>query len=166
MSTTASQILVRRAALLGGVVLAAVVALAAPASADPGGSHGRGPAVTLPAAPAAARVIRAQAAAPTISPAARQIRHVAAGKPATCATGNLCTFVWDPTTSNWEIFDLYACARYTVSNWLGAGLYVNAQTGSPTVTFYGQSGNVLNSFTATGTGSQNWDKVYSVRNCT
>ncbi|MCZ7437228.1 hypothetical protein O7598_12545 [Micromonospora sp. WMMC241] len=166
MSTTTSLSLIRRVALLVGVVLAGVLVLAAPASARPGGPPGRDHAFTLPTAPAAARQVRLQAVAPTVSPAARQVRHVAAGKPATCASGNLCTFVWDPTTASWKIFDLFTCARYSLANWHGAGFYVNSQTGGPTVTFYGQTGNVVNSFTGTGTGSQNWDPVWSIRNCT
>ncbi|MGC4892589.1 hypothetical protein [Micromonospora sp. DT31] len=164
---SAATRLARRVALLGAVALVGVLTLAAPAAAEPGGVSGRGHVLVLPAAPAAAaRSARLQAVTPTISPAARQVRHVAAGKPATCAGGNLCTFVWDPTTSSWKIFDLYACNRYTLSYWQGAGFYVNAQTGGPTVSFYNQSGGVVNSFTGTGTGTQNWDPVWSIRNCT
>ncbi|MCI4065880.1 hypothetical protein MRQ36_26345 [Micromonospora sp. R77] len=152
--------------MLTGVALTAVLALAAPASANPGGQPGKAYTFVLPAGPqATATQARLLAVAPMISPAPRQTRHVAAGKPATCASGNLCTFVWDPTTNSWKIFDLFTCARYSLSNWLGDGFYTNAQTGGVTVTFYGQGGNVLNSFTGTGTGSQDWDPVWSIRNC-
>lgn len=156
---------VARGLALIGVVLAGVLAVAAPAAARPGRPAGAGHVFVLPPGPRSAGSVAVLAVTPTISPAARQVRHVAAGKPATCASGNLCAFVWDPTTSSWKIFDLYACARYALSNWLGDGFYHNAQTGGVTVTFYSSSSGVLNSFTGTGTGSQDWDPVYYIRNC-
>ncbi|MEU8261799.1 hypothetical protein AB0C02_14410 [Micromonospora sp. NPDC048999] len=63
------------------------------------------------------------------------------------------------------MFDLYSCNLYHLSYWQGAGSYDNEQTGGVRVTFYGQSGNVLKTFTAKGKGTQNWDAVWSIRNC-
>lgn len=158
-------ILARGLALIGGAVLASVIVLAAPAAARPSersvGSH----ISTLSALPRDVRPEAAVAAvAPTISPAAFRVRH-SPSKTVPCPSGNLCASVWDPTRSDWKIFDLYYCKRYYLSYWQGAGQYDNAQTGGVRVYFYGQAGNVLKSFTAGGVGQQNWDPVWSIRNC-
>ncbi|MDR7320214.1 MULTISPECIES: hypothetical protein [Catenuloplanes] len=57
--------------------------------------------------------------------------------------------VWDPTVSNWKVFDLYTCNRYHFSYWDGPGLYLNHQTGSAVSSVYNQSGGVLHTFTPT-----------------
>ncbi|MFF5174531.1 hypothetical protein ACFY3U_18110 [Micromonospora sp. NPDC000089] len=145
--------------------MASVLVLGAPASAKPGGAPGRSYTLTLPAAP---RGFVTQpgvtAVAPTITsaPGSYVVRYVAAGQPATCASGKLCNFVWDPTGNRWKIFDLYYCGLYQLANWRGAGFYTNAQTPPFVVTFYGSSSGVV---TTNGTGSQNWDPVYAIRPC-
>ncbi|MFG2988645.1 hypothetical protein ACGFZK_04945 [Streptomyces sp. NPDC048257] len=119
-----------------------------------------------PAAPAAARSASlAAAASPGISPAV-STGHVAPGGSYTCSSGNLCTLVWDPTTSDWKVFYLYNCNRYSVYNWNGNGAYWDNQTGNPTSYLYNQGGGVLKSFQPGGGQlGQDWTPVYSIRNC-
>ncbi|MEV4757340.1 hypothetical protein AB0J86_19795 [Micromonospora sp. NPDC049559] len=159
--------LVRGLALVGGVALAGVLALAAPASARP---NEQVSGVRVAAMPVAARDVApgavAAAITPTITPAAARIRYVTNPAATPCPSGNLCAFVRDPTRPGYyKVFDLYTCALYYLSYWQNTGYYNNAQTGGVRVTFYGQSGNVLKTFTATGFGTQNWDPVWRIRNC-
>ncbi|MBY8874310.1 hypothetical protein K7640_20985 [Micromonospora sp. PLK6-60] len=164
----------RALALTGGVVLAGLLAVAAPAHAKAAAPTASSPAAApVAAAPVAAApvavkattAVAAAAIAPTISPAARRVRHVSNPATTSCPSGNLCAFVWDPTRGNWKVFDLYYCHRYSLSYWQGTGSYNNHQYGGVRVTFYGQSGNVLKTFTKTGKGTQNWNPVWSIRNC-
>lgn len=63
-------------------------------------------------------------------------------------------------------FFFYNCARYHLSDWNGTGNFYDAQTGGVTSYFYGQSGNVLRSFTPDFTNhDQDWGPVWSIRNC-
>ncbi|MFD6970052.1 hypothetical protein [Streptomyces sp. NPDC059949] len=123
-------------------------------------------ALVAPAAPAEARPASlAAAASPGISPAVTT-SHVAPGGSYTCSSGNLCTLVWDPTTSDWKVFYLYNCNRYSVSNWNGNGAYWNNQTGNPTSYFYNQGGGVVKSIQPGGGQlGQDWSPIWSVRNC-
>jgi hypothetical protein len=118
---------------------------------------------------AAPRVASQRAAvpanAPSVSPSVRTI-HVATGEPYTCDTGNLCLEVWDPTTSNWKVFYLYNCRKYSLSYFNGWGDFTDYQTGGVRSYFYGQSGNELRSFTPPQLEvPQDWGPVWSVRNC-
>ncbi|MFI6003255.1 hypothetical protein ACIA98_23050 [Streptomyces sp. NPDC051366] len=122
--------------------------------------------LVAPAAPANARPASlAAASSPGISPGVRT-SHVPASGSYGCDSGNLCTLVWDPTTSDWKIFYLYNCNRYSVYNWNGNGWYFDNQTGNPTSYLYNQGGGIVKSFTpGGGQQGQDWTPVYSVRNC-
>ncbi|WP_416981299.1 hypothetical protein [Streptomyces sp. T028] len=156
--------------VLGALILAlAAVFAAGPAQASaPSAGAASGHRQIAPPAPQGAQAADASIAAvsPGISPAVRT-EHVASGGSFSCGDGNFCTAVWDPTTGDWKIFFLYECLRYSVSNWLGEGAYYNQQTGNPTATFYGQSGNVLHTSQPDGGigWDYNWDAVWSIRNC-
>ena len=118
-----------------------------------------------PAAPSGASAIaQALATSPRISPAV-STTHVPARGTFTCYYGDLCPAVWDPTTGTFKVFFLYTCARYSVSYWGGSGGFADNQTPGTRSYFYGSTGGVLKSFLAPSSGSQNWDPVYSVRNC-
>ncbi|MEU9246521.1 hypothetical protein [Streptomyces shenzhenensis] len=104
------------------------------------------------------------AVSPTISPAT-DVSYRADDQTFTCGAGNLCLEVWDQTVSKWKIFYLYNCNRYYLSNWYGDGYYLNKQTGSVTSYLYDANGNVLRAFSPPQVGTQNWDPVWSVRNC-
>ncbi|MFE7766264.1 hypothetical protein [Streptomyces sp. NPDC057438] len=155
-----------------GVLGALILALAAVFAAGPAqaASPSPGAATNLliaPPAPSDAQgEVSLAAASPGISPAVNT-QHVPAGGSFSCGDGNFCAAVWDPTTSDWKIFFLFACRRYSVSNWLGGGAYYNQQTGNATASIYGQSGNVLVSAPADGgiLHDINWDAVWSIRNC-
>lgn len=122
--------------------------------------------LVAPAAPAATQSASLVAAAsPGISPWAAS-GHVSPSGSYGCAGGNLCTLVWDPTTSDWKIFYLNACHRYSVSNWDGNGFYFDAQTGGVTSYLYGSNGGELSHFQpGGGQVSVNWSPVYSIKNC-
>jgi hypothetical protein len=142
------------------------VAVAAVAMA--GALAAAGPAVAAPAAgkPAAAT---AAAVSPTITPAARRTYVVDFGESHSCPAGNLCLSVLDPTIGKFKIFELYDCNRYNLHDFHENGFWSNRQTGSVRSYFYGQNGNVLATFSSTDPmprdGSQDWDPVWSVRNC-
>ncbi|WP_330294308.1 hypothetical protein [Streptomyces sp. NBC_00503] len=105
------------------------------------------------------------AASPGISPSAPS-GHVPPSGTYGCSSGNLCTLVWDPTTSDWKIFYLNACRLYSVSNWNGNGWYLDNQTGGVWSYFYGSGGGQLTKFQPTGTQTgYDWTPVYSIRNC-
>ncbi|MEV7324171.1 hypothetical protein [Streptomyces sp. NPDC093970] len=151
--------------LLGALVLAlAALFVAGPAQAVPQRTGGH--VLVLPPAPVgAASQSVAAAVSPTSSPAVRTA-HGSPGQTYTCASGNLCAVVWDPTTNDYKQFFFYNCARYSLSYWNGTGNFYDAQTGGVTSYFYGQSGNVLRSFTPDFTNhDQDWGPVWSIRNC-
>ncbi|WP_371657460.1 hypothetical protein [Streptomyces sp. NBC_00280] len=157
-------------AAIGALVcLLAVMFAAAPAQAAVPAEHAPGGRVLIvPAAPSGAAAVSARSAAvstPTSSPSVRT-SHFQPGASYTCASGNLCAVVWDPTTSDYKVFFFYNCNRYYLSSWDGSGNYYDAQTGGVTSYFYGQSGNVLKSFTPDSTNhAYNWTPVWSIRNC-
>ncbi|MGW6709333.1 hypothetical protein ACWGDE_31225 [Streptomyces sp. NPDC054956] len=123
--------------------------------------------LVAPPAPAAAGQSASLVAAssPGISPWAPS-NHIAGNGTYTCSSGNLCTLVWDPTTSDWKVFYLNACNRYYVSNWNGNGWYNDNQTGGVWSFLYGSNGGELKRFQPGGgqTGVD-WNPVYSIRNC-
>jgi hypothetical protein len=157
---------------MGGVFAGILIAVLAGGSAAVAGPTNHDAAVqvlTAPPAPSnagAANLRTAAAASPGISPSVRTI-HVSPPGSFNCDPGNLCAWVWDPTTSDFKVFFLFACNRYSLSNWFGDGGYADNQTGGVRSTFYGQSGNVLTSFTPDfpATHGYNWDRVWSIRNC-
>ena len=169
--------LIARLLAVTGLALAGVAAATVPASAEAGqqAAAAAGTVVVatgdgvFPPAPSAAETASLAAVSPTISPvlARTRIYHANPGDPFPCASGYLCTGVWDPTTGNWKAFDLYECRRYSLSNWFGEGHWKNNQTGGVTSTLYGQSGNVLLQFTPDYPTLHiyNWDPVWSIRNC-
>ncbi|MFE6845302.1 hypothetical protein [Streptomyces sp. NPDC057686] len=122
--------------------------------------------LVAPAAPADARSAPlAAASSPGISPGVTT-SHVAPSGSYTCNSGYLCTLVWDPTTSDWKMFHLYTCNRYSVYNWDGNGWYFDNQTGNPTSYLYNQGGGVVKSFRpGGGQQGQDWTPIYSIRNC-
>ena len=157
--------------LFGVIAVVAWALLAAfatgPAHAAAGsGSRAGGTVQVTPPAPhdAGALAARAAAVSPTISPATNWI-HRAENEEFDCKAGNLCLEVWDPTVSKWKVFFLYTCNRYSLSNWLNSGYYLNKQTGSVTSYFYGAQGQVLRAFSPPQVGTQDWNPVWSVRNC-
>lgn len=81
-------------------------------------------------------------------------------------TGDLCALPWDPTTGSWKIFYLYTCARYSLSNWNGNGVYLDNQTPNAVTTFEDQSGSVREAFTPDRVQhSYNWSPIWAIRNC-
>ncbi|MGW7519970.1 hypothetical protein ACWGJ2_30770 [Streptomyces sp. NPDC054796] len=146
-------------------MLAAALA-AGPAQAATSSEHADGGTVlTLPPAPDDASAARSAAVSPTITPEVRT-EHGQPGNDYVCPAGNLCTVVWDPTTSDYKVFFLYTCQKYALSDWEGTGNYWNGQTGNVTSYFYGQSGNVLKSFQPDAANhAQDWSPVWSIRNC-
>ncbi|MEV7914858.1 hypothetical protein [Streptomyces griseus] len=126
--------------------------------------------LTAPAAPEGAETATARGAAavaPTITTTpSPSYQHVDPGGTFSCRAGNLCTAVWNPTNSKWKIYFLYTCKRYYLANWAGTGPYWNKQTGTPTSTFYGQSGNAIKTFKPfPEKRQQDWSPVWSIRNC-
>lgn len=154
--------------VLAGLLMALVAV--SPAQATGGAESGPGEQVLVaPPAPAEAQAAAdagVAAVAPTISPGA-QFEHVLPNGTYSCAEGNLCTGVWNPTNGHWKVYKLYTCNRYYLSNWLNTGFYMNNQTGNPTSYFYDQSGNVIKSFKPNYGVQylQNWNPVWSIRNC-
>lgn len=157
--------LTRRLSLVGGVVLATMLALVGPAAAQQAEPTGGLTSSLPPALDSVESVSAAVAVSPTISPAAYRVRYQTSNAVPSCPTGNLCLKVWDPARSSWKVFDLYYCRTYALSNWLGAGIYNNAQTGGVRVYFYDQNWNILRSFTSRGAGTFNWSPVWYIRNC-
>ncbi|HEX6471664.1 MAG TPA: hypothetical protein VF069_21370 [Streptosporangiaceae bacterium] len=160
---------VRILALAAATVLAAAGAMAATGSAQaaPAKPNPISRIPTLPPAPADAHPLSAAAVSPTISPAAQNTFHVNPGAPWVCGSGLLCVAVWDYTTGNWKQFNLFTCAKYSLSNWLDSGEYLDHQTGNVLSHFYNQDGSVRKSFRPDypTVHSQNWTPVWSIRNC-
>ena len=107
---------------------------------------------------------------PTISPAnsapGADFELVPPGGTYSCASGTLCTGVWDPSVGEWKVFKLFFCNTYALSHWIGPGFYLDNQTGNPTSTFLDQSGHVLRSFRpGGGQVNVNWDPVWFIKNC-
>jgi len=158
-----------RALVLIGAVVASVLALAGPATAQTKTSV-REPAsrgvAALPAS-TAAKQASLLAVSPTITPAARRVRHVSTIGGYDCPSGNLCVAVPDPTTSDYKVFDLFACNLYSLHNWHGTGSDRDNQTGNVVSTYYDQNHVGLTSFTPNG-GELfyvNWEPVWYIRNC-
>lgn len=111
------------------------------------------------------------AASPSISPSnsapGPDFEHSYPPDTYECASGTLCTGVWDPNAGQWKIFKLYYCRTYAVSNWLGAGFYWNNQTGTPRSVFYDKNMNEIFSFYPGGGQLHypNWGPVWYVKNC-
>jgi hypothetical protein len=111
------------------------------------------------------------AASPSISPSnsapGADFEHSYPPDTYECASGTLCTGVWDPNASQWKVFKLYYCRTYAVNNWLGAGFYWNNQTGSPRSVFYDRNMNEIFSFYPGGgqLAYPNWGPVWYVKNC-
>jgi len=105
------------------------------------------------------------AASPTILPGAN-FEYVAPGGYYSCATGTLCTGVWDPNADKWKVFKLYYCATYALSDWNGDGFYWDNQSGNPVSIFYGQFMNELRRIhPGAGQTNYNWDPAYFIKNC-
>src|ERR1041384_767386 len=83
------------------------------------------------------------ATAPSISPAT-EIEDAVPGGTYSCASGNFCAIVWNPTIGKWRVFKMFNCARYSVFNWIGGGFYFDNQTGNPATMVFGQNGAQLN----------------------
>lgn len=168
--TIAKRSLKTRCSILGitGVFAMMLTALATgPAQAAVPSDEPGDRILTAPMAPRSAQpgAGRAAAVSPSISPSVRTA-YVSPTGQYSCSSGNLCTLAWDPTKSNWKIFYLYQCNRYSLSNWLAGGYYFDNQVGGVTSYFYDQSGNILKSFTPDNNQhEQNWTPVWSIRNC-
>ncbi|UBU09563.1 hypothetical protein [Nonomuraea gerenzanensis] len=151
-------------ALLAALVVALAGALISTTPAQAAVSAGP---ATFPPAPADAQARVAAAVSPGISPAAARTYHANPGDPWICDPGYFCTGVWDYTTGNWKAFDLYACARYALSNWEGDGEILNNQTGNVVSTLYDQNLTPLATYTPDHPTVHpvNWSPVWYVRNC-
>ncbi|MFF4361394.1 peptidase inhibitor family I36 protein [Streptomyces sp. NPDC001604] len=81
-----------------------------------------------------------------------------------CASGNLCLYTGANFTGT--RFDLYACRKYSLSQWNGIGSDYNNQTGGVVSTYYGLNGNALYTLASGWTfPSHDFSPVWAVRNC-
>ncbi|MDX2563015.1 hypothetical protein PV371_25620 [Streptomyces sp. TX20-6-3] len=148
------------------VLVSAFAAGPAQAAAADGPRGGGGHTMVMPPAPRGeGPTTRAVAAvSPTVSPWADYV-HTTSGSPVTCASGNLCTGVWDPVVGKYKVFFLYRCQQYSLSHWNGVGQVVNNQVGAAAF-FYGQNGQVLDVVLPEPTPfTYDWTPVWSIRNC-
>lgn len=99
---------------------------------------------------------------PTVSPPADFIHHPP-GTSFSCAPGNLCVEVWDPTVAQWKVFFLRDCRRYALSDWQGTGTLFN--NSASTAYFYGRNGSVLAVAPGRVIRTQDWTPVGSIRPC-
>jgi len=111
-------------------------------------------------------------ASPTISPSnsapGSDFEHAAPGETYSCASGTLCTLVWDPNVDQWKVFKLYYCHTYALSHWEGSAFYWDNQTDSPKSIFYGQAMNKLFEFFPGGGQLEyksGWHDVWFIKNC-
>jgi hypothetical protein len=147
-------------------VLATGSAQAAVSSNHDAGSHD----TVLPSAPRGAESMSSPfvaAISPTItgSPAV-PTRHAKPGAIGSCSRGRLCAGVFDPTTRDWKIFDMYACTTYGLSHWQGNGAYFDNQTNNVVSYFYDQSHKVRTSFTPDAMNHPyNWDPIWYIKVC-
>lgn len=147
------------------MTVAAVFATAPAQAAGPAPHATGGVVMHLPAAPKDAKTSASAAAdvSPTISPSVQTV-HIGA-QSYYCLSGNLCLTVWDPSTSDYKVFILHDCRKYSLSHWSGQGWFDDNQTGGVTSYFYGSSGQTLKSFNSGFWVDQDWSPVWSVRNC-
>lgn len=97
--------------------------------------------------------------------------------PNNCSSGYLCAFV--PTAPNgWYEFKFYYCQRYYLTNFFddtSAGInspVIDDQSSGTTTTYYGASGNVLQTMRPSANKFQDvmfnkggWNPVYSIKVC-
>jgi len=106
------------------------------------------------------------ATVPSISPPT-DFEDVLPGQPYTCRRGTFCAGV--PNNGKFRVFKLFTCRLYHVSDWLGAGFYLDNQTGNPQSNVFGSNGAVLNPpgniFPGGGQQFIDWTPVFSIRNC-
>ena len=159
---------IRLGLALVGMVMAGLLALAGPASAQGTIRVPAGRGAALPSAPSSAASASILAVSPTITPAARRVRHAATIGGYDCPSGNLCVAVWDPTTSDYKVFDLFACNLYALHNWHSVGSDRDNQTGNVLSTYYDQNQSPLISFRPNGGELfivDSWEPVWFIRNC-
>lgn len=122
-------------------------------------------------APAAEATAPPPSTSPTVAPV-----FVGVAFPNQCSSGYLCAFV--AYNYGWAEFKFYRCGVYNLSYWYDPGpgssssFVVDDQTGGVTTTYYGQSGNVLQTmkpnpgnFQYVLNGRGGWNPVYSIRVC-
>ncbi|MFH9740872.1 hypothetical protein ACH4MA_24725 [Streptomyces roseolus] len=148
------------------VLVSAFAAAPAQAAVSDGPREDGGRTMVMPSAPRgegpSSRAVAA--VSPTVSPWADYV-HTTSGSPVTCASGNLCTGVWDPVVGKYKVFFLYRCHQYSLSHWNGVGQVVNNQVGAAAF-FYGQNGQVLDVVLPEPTPfTYDWTPVWSIRNC-
>ncbi|MEU8759707.1 hypothetical protein [Streptomyces sp. NPDC048659] len=148
------------------VLVSVLAAGPAQAAASDGPRAGGGHTMVMPPAPRgegpSSRTVAA--VSPTVSPWADYV-HTSSGSPVTCASGNLCTGVWDPVVGKYKVFFLYRCAQYSLSYWNGVGQVVNNQVGAAAF-FYGQNGQVRDVVLPDPRPfTYDWGPVWSIRNC-
>jgi hypothetical protein len=135
------RLIVGAVAALAG--MATAVAVAAPADAAASTTHAAtGQVLAAAAAPRGARPMSAAAVSPTISPSVTTY-HKLISAPLTCPSSTFCIEVFDSTTVDYKVFNLFACHTYSVHNWLGWAYYVDNQTPGTISYVYGQSGNQI-----------------------
>jgi hypothetical protein len=141
---------------LGAILATLVLAVAnAPAQAAP-------VAQTAPAVESSVAAV-----SPGISPAAERIRYIGLFDPYSCDSGRACLAVWDPTRTQFKVFDLFRCGTYSLSFWHDQGSMRNTQTGGAIVRLYRGDGSLFGEFPPSGAGYYqfNWDPVWKVKPC-
>ena len=157
-----------RTLALTGAVMASLFALAGPASAQATIRTPVGHGPVAPSAPTSAASASILAVSPTITPGARRVRHSATIDGYDCPRGNLCVAVWDPTSTDYKVFDLFACNLYALHNWHFVGSDRDNQTGNVLSTYYDQNLTPLTSFRPNGGALfivDSWEPVWYIRNC-
>lgn len=125
-----------------------------------------GQVVVLPSAPSFGESMSHQSVAatsPTISP---RVRTTHESDRFRCARGVLCAGVWDPRTSDWQVFHISVCATYSLYNWEGEGFYYDNQTGNVVSYFYGKDWQVIARIVPDSTTHRfNWDPIWYINSC-
>ncbi len=123
----------------------------------------------VPASPAASKP------EPYTSPSVT--RHLQPFAAPTCASGHLCAYTVASNVAGSNVyyyFDFYKCYTYNVLYWHSYNTnaqVLDHQTGNVTTTFYGASGNVLQTVKPKSNLQDilllkgGWDSVYSIRVC-
>jgi hypothetical protein len=110
---------------------------------------------------------------PSTSPVVVPTRNPEMPKSYQCATGYLCAYVHNGW---WYDFNFYYCKLYSLREFVDlspdtdTSLVLDYQTPGTTTTFYGKTGNVLQTVVAPSNfyvlpGKGGWNPVYSIKIC-
>jgi len=161
---------------IGAIAAVAAVALATTLSIAVM-APSAGAATTTPSSPGV-RVHSIAAPAitkPSTSPSITAVNVVVAST-SQCSSGFLCAYVPTGPGGTWWEFKFFHCLRYSLSNFFDSGfdesIVIDDQTGGVTTTYFGQSGNVLQTmkpaagrFQSVLPGRGGWDPVFSIKVC-